>query len=98
MYDMKEHYQEIADTYAKRANTIDTMESGDLADMQKAIKTINDCTRMLFECGDIYLSDLHKLEAAANSLERIIDITPSEYQLEGFAEHGVKWPIKSGGK
>lgn len=98
MFDMKQHYQEIADTYAKRKKAVDTMAGRDLADLQKATETVKDCVRMLFECGDIYLSDLHKLEDAVNSLERVIDVTPSEYQLEGFAEHGIKWPNKSGAK
>ena len=46
---------------AERAKAIKAMTKEQIETIKEAEKTIGACLDMLFECQDLYLSDMHKL-------------------------------------
>ena len=46
---------------AERAKAIKAMTKEQIETIKEAHKTIGTCLEMLFECQDLYLSDMHKL-------------------------------------
>ena len=98
-HDAKQHAQEMADKMAARAKFLESLKDDQRKALEKSYETIRDCLQMLNECNDLYVSDVGKLESSFYQLgSAFMDVEPSEWQLEIFAEHGVQWPPKSGGK
>lgn len=97
--DAKQNAQEMADKLAARAKFLESLKDDQRKALEKTYETIQHCLQMLNDCNDLYVSDVGKLEAAFWQLNHaFMDVEPSEWQLESFAEHGVQWPPKSGGK
>jgi hypothetical protein len=94
-HDAKQKAQEAADNMAARAKFLESLKADQRKALEKTFETIRDCLQMLHDCNDLYVSDVGKLEAAFWQLNNaFMDVKPSEWQLEIFAEHGVQWPPK----
>jgi len=98
MSDLKEHFKERAAQYETRQAIIKAMPEEDYHALRAAVKTIDEAVSMLFECGDLYLSDLHKLHDALHKLRDITHPWPSEHERERFAELGIKYNKTKGAK
>ncbi len=93
--EQKEIFQSYADEYQEKAKFLETLNSEQKKSLENAVEHMESCLQMIFECHDLYMSDISKLQSACYSLKsNFLDVEPSAYQLEAFEEHGVTWPPK----
>ena len=93
MTNEKRTFQNQANRMAARKKFLDALQEEQREALQKSFDAMQNSVWMLNECNDLYVSDVAKLESAFHRLQSIFfDIEPSEWQLERFAEHDVKWP------
>ena len=93
MTNEKQTFQNQANRMAARKKFLDALQEDQRDALQKSFDAMQSCVWMLTECNDLYVSDVAKLQSAYYELQNIFfDVEPSEWQLEGFAEHDVKWP------
>jgi hypothetical protein len=93
MTNEKKTFQNQANRMAARKKFLDALQEDQRDALQKSFDAMQSCVWMLTECNDLYVSDVAKLQSAYHELQNIFfDIDPSDWQLERFAEHDVKWP------
>lgn len=89
----KQTYQNQANRMAARKKFLDALQKDQREALQKSFDAMQNCVWMLNECNDLYVSDVAKLQSAYHELQHtFFDMEPSEWQLERFAQHDVKWP------
>lgn len=93
MSNEKQTYQNQANRMAARKKFLDALQKDQREALQKSFDAMQNCVWMLNECNDLYVSDVAKLQSAYQDLQHtFFDMEPSEWQLERFAQHDVKWP------
>jgi len=88
-YDQKAHLQKSYDQLQVRKAAFACMTEEQREAIQGTLSALNDALEYITEIHDLRLSDIDKLTTAYWKLYHSTLTEPTEYQVEGFEEHGI---------
>ena len=88
-YDQKAHLQKAYDQLQVRKEAVACMTEEQREAIKGTLSALDDALEYINEVHDLRLSDLDKLNTAYWKLYHSTQTEPTEYQVEGFEEHGI---------
>lgn len=88
---MTNYLNEVAEKMALNKSIKENMTQEQLDAIDLVLEKLGEALSMIFECQDLYISDVRELDIARNKLRNAFDSQPSEWQLEQFKENGIAW-------
>jgi len=88
-HNQKEHLQKSYDQLQVRKAAVACMTEEQREAIKAVLDALDSSLEYITECHDLRLSDIDKLNMARWKLYHSTKTEPTEYQVEGFEEHGI---------